>query len=466
MKKKSIFITFVCTIFLFAHCTTTKSSDSKKKKYIEPSAQRQGNAQKGFDYLMNGNYVSSGIPYDFYKKINPKIKTPLVDRSEINETLPPQFTHVKNGEGVESVAPNCLTCHSDYINGEFVVGLGNTTFDYTANLTPANTLLTMAISSSFGKESPEWQAYDPFRKASKALGNHLQTKVRGINPADKLTAVLVAHRDPVSLEWQEEPQLEIPDILLPTDVPPWWHLKKKHAMFYTAIGRGDFSKFLMASSLLTMQDTIQAQEIDHLFPDVLAWINTLEAPKYPREINSQMAEKGQAIFEKKCSGCHGTYGDKGKYPNYLVALDVVGTDPNLSNAYSSPTGVYKNFIDWYGKSWFTQGDHKGQLIIEEGYVAPPLDGVWATAPYLHNGSVPTVEALLNSEIRPSYWTRTYESTDYNFDALGWNYTEEDSKKGNKTYDTTLPGYKNVGHNFGDKLSQQERMSVIEYLKTL
>ena len=105
---------------------------------------------------------------------------------------------------------------------------------------------------------------------------------------------------------------------------------------------------------------------------------------------------------------------------------------------------------------------------ELGYVAPPLDGIWATAPYLHNGSVPTLESLLNSTLRPRYWARSGRSDDYNLDAVGWNF-EVLSKPGRKApwlYRTDLPGYGNQGHTYGDALSASERRAILEYLKTL
>jgi hypothetical protein len=114
------------------------------------------------------------------------------------------------------------------------------------------------------------------------------------------------------------------------------------------------------------------------------------------------------------------------------------------------------------------------FVSPPGYIAPPLDGVWATAPYLHNGSVPTLEALLNSTKRPQYWIRTFDSSDYNDKTLGWNYTAleygkdgaTDSEQRKRLYDTTLPGYSKNGHTFGDHLTDAERRQLLEYLKTL
>jgi len=133
---------------------------------------------------------------------------------------------------------------------------------------------------------------------------------------------------------------------------------------------------------------------------------------------------------------------------------------NASN-YSSP-----QFIDWFNRSWFTTGDHPARLEPFNGYIAPPLDGIWATAPYLHNGSVPTLEALLNSTKRPTYWSRDFANPTYDYSALGWVFKKHDKPGEINSYNTEIPGYSNSGHYFGDRLSPEERRAVLEYLKTL
>src|SRR5262249_18011247 len=123
--------------------------------------------------------------------------------------------------------------------------------------------------------------------------------------------------------------------------------------------------------------------------------------------------------------------------------------------------------------WFTWGY---EVRATKGYQAPPLDGIWATAPYFHNGSAPTVYHVLNSKARPEIFTRSFktDAEDYDAQKLGWQYSEVTpypDKKANgdelrKIYDTKQPGRGNGGHTFGDKLTDEERMAVIEYLKTL
>ncbi|MEO1450487.1 MAG: hypothetical protein AAFV07_13230, partial [Bacteroidota bacterium] len=123
---------------------------------------------------------------------------------------------------------------------------------------------------------------------------------------------------------------------------------------------------------------------------------------------------------------------------------------------------------WYNKSWFAQSPPFSELKPSNGYIAPPLDGVWATAPYLHNGSVPTIAALLNSSERPTQWRKMSQEPDapYDLDALGWAYTTTPGEKKTYLFDTELPGYGNQGHYYGDELTSKERQAVLEYLKTL
>jgi hypothetical protein len=102
--------------------------------------------------------------------------------------------------------------------------------------------------------------------------------------------------------------------------------------------------------------------------------------------------------------------------------------------------------------------------------------VWATAPYFHNGSVPTLAGVLNSRSRPKLYTRSFKTdeADYDKERIGWKITELKEPPSDKlpaierrkVYDTSKPGRGNTGHTYGDKLSDDERAAVIEYLKTL
>jgi mono/diheme cytochrome c family protein len=459
---KKLLVLILLALAFTAFTGSLRHSSAEKPVYIPPSPQRSGNPARGYEYLVTGDYLKSGIPYEYFKLgfgNNPKI---WLQRDGLNNTVGYEYTVVKAPNGENVVAPNCLQCHAQVVEGKLYLGLGNTMIDFSNNrkLDPKKAL---AAEIMLGKTDPrKYEAAEPFLKVVKAIGDQLNTKVRGVNAADRLAALLAAHRDPNTFRWNPRPSLDIPPEVIPTDVPAWWLLRKKHAMFYNGFGRGDFGRFLMASNLLTVNDSSESREVDSHFNDVLAYIYSLRPPKYPFPLNKQLVKEGGILYIRNCSKCHGNYGADDNYPNLLIPESVIKTDSLLL------TSNYQNsqFIDWFNKSWFAQGDHPARLEPFDGYIAPPLDGIWITSPYLHNGSVPTLEAVLNSRIRPRYWSRDIENPQYDFAQAGWRYTVQDSAGGTTVYNTTIPGYGNYGHDFGDHLTEKERKAIIEYLKTL
>jgi mono/diheme cytochrome c family protein len=429
---------------------------------IPASPQRVGNAAIGYRYLTTGDYIKSGIPYNYFLLGFGKSAVNYLQRDSPNVVISHEYTAVKAPNGEVVVAPNCLQCHAQVFDNKLYIGLGNSMIDFTdrQKLNP-RTVATAEMILQKG-DPKKYEAAAPFLTAMKAISGNLYTAVRGVNSADRLADLLVAHRDPTTLHWSAAPVIDVAGGVIPTDTPPWWLMKKKHAMFYNGFGRGDFGRFLMASNLLTVSDSSEAREVDSHFNDVLAYIYSLEPPRYPRPTNASLAKQGGILFVQYCSKCHGNYGEGGDYPNLLIPESIVGTDSMLYKSnFQSP-----QFIEWFNKSWFAQGDHPARLEPFNGYIAPPLDGIWITAPYLHNGSVPTLEAVLNSKIRPAYWSRDFNNPEYNYAQVGWKFQPEAGPRGTAVYNTTLPGYGNYGHTFGDKLSDKERKAVIEYLKTL
>lgn len=429
--------------------------------YIEPSEQRTGDAGKGYDYLANGNYVSSGIPLGVYKLAFGTAAKEDLNRTGDNQGISYVFNVSTAGNGVKIVSNNCLSCHAEHLNGQLIVGLGNNTGDNTRDITAQFNQIDAAV-KLYGTNSPEWAAYYPFSRGFKSIAPYIQTNVQGVNPADQIFAALSSFRKSDDLTWLNTPQFTTPKEVVPTDVPAWWLMKKKNALYYDGLGKGDFARLSMATALVTMKDSSEARQIDAHFPDVMAWIRTVQSPKNPNPIDATLVAQGKTVFISTCAKCHGTYDAPQTYPNLLVDLNYIGTDSTLATAYFTNP----DYHTWYNKSWFNEKPNAAQLLPNRGYVAPPLDGIWATAPYLHNGSVPTLDDLLNSTQRPKYWSRTFDNSDYDKIKVGWNYTVQTSKKDNQTYDTTLKGYGNGGHTFGDVLSASDRKAVIEYLKTL
>ncbi|MBC7829622.1 MAG: c-type cytochrome [Chitinophagaceae bacterium] len=460
MKKWVVLI--VMTVAGFAFTTVIQRFSEERPVYIPSSPQRTGgDPKKGYEYLIKGDYVKGGIPYNMYTLGIGKSRANFLQREGINEKVSHEYTAIHASNGEILVAPNCLQCHAQVMDDKLIVGLGNTFIDFTRNqrLNIAN--LERAEAFLRATAPRKYEAAANFFKVTKAIGPYLSTEVRGMNSADRLAGVLAAHRDPVTFKWLNKPQMDIPLDVIPTDVPAWWLLKKKNAMFYNGFGRGDFGKFLMASNLLTVNDTAESRQVDGHMPDMLAYIYSLTAPKYPKIISPELAQEGKALFEQNCAHCHGTYGPEPDYPNLLIPISSIQTDSFLCKSnYSNP-----QFVNWFNNSWFTKGDHPARLEPFNGYIAPPLDGIWITAPYLHNGSIPTLDALLNSALRPAHWSRNFENPELDYEKIGWKYKKHPRAEIG-IFNTNIPGYGNYGHYFSDSLTNEEREALLEYLKTL
>ncbi|MBM3442631.1 MAG: c-type cytochrome [Bacteroidetes bacterium] len=424
--------------------------------------QRSGNPDSGYHFLVYGDYVNSGVPLSFYRLGFGKDRRNALQRTGVNASIQHDFTAVKAANGATIVVPNCLQCHAQRWGDSLVIGLGNSLGDYTLSRAISSPFATHLV-DSWMRQHPEAEAAaQAFLRVSRTVGRQMATQVRGVNPADRLTALLVTHRDPNTLAWSDTPARQLSQTVIPSDVPAWWLLKKKNAMFYSGLGRGDFGRFLMGAILLTVNDTVQANRVDARMGDVLAYIKSLQPPAYPGPIDSALAGKGQSLFHQHCAGCHGTYGPEGRYPNLLIPQAVIGTDSLLNHSNYVESGM----VDWFNGSRFAKGPHAARIEPFNGYIAPPLDGVWMTAPYLHNGSVPTLEALLDSRRRPAFWERSFRHPRYDLQRLGWVYREKKAAGSTNTYNTTLPGYGNKGHPFGDRLTEAERRTLLEYLKTI
>jgi cytochrome c peroxidase len=104
-------------------------------------------------------------------------------------------------------------------------------------------------------------------------------------------------------------------------------------------------------------------------------------------------------------------------------------------------------------------------------VAPPLDGIWASAPYFHNGSVPTLWHVLHPEARPQVWKRTVDGYDVNRVGLEIESLPElpaklSTVERRRHFDTTKFGKSAAGHEYPNDLNEAEKQAVLEYLKTL
>lgn len=467
-KFRNQYILFICLFFFMIILACQRPIKQLQQATTSPEPVYRiltkpqivsGDPDKGFQYLTEGNYIGSGVPFSF---LEPDLNTPdtILKREGINAKLNYTFTAFEHTNGTKLVAGNCFSCHASTFGDSIYFGLGNSFSDFREKV-PASPLYFL-LARKYGKDSPEWEAYYEFGYFYKAIAPHIRTSQVGANTAFRLEEACSAKRDPITLELRDEPVFEMSSYNIGSDVPPLWHLKKKAAIYYNGMGRGDLTKLLMQASVLGIKDSTAARNVQQQFADVVAWIQSLEAPKYPKPIDEGLVKTGKMLFETHCKKCHGTYGERETYPNKIVPLAEIKTDPLYARYFLYQSGLAK----WYNQSWFATSPPYSELKPSAGYMAPPLDGVWATAPYLHNGSVPTLEDLLNSEQRPIAWERSGRGQDYDWEKVGWQYSIPNKTKGEFIFNTSVPGYGKEGHLFGDTLSVPERKAVLEYLKTL
>ena len=118
----------------------------------------------------------------------------------------------------------------------------------------------------------------------------------------------------------------------------------------------------------------------------------LPIPNYPFSVDRDLAKAGKLVFNTNCASCHGW---NGPYVGKVEPISSIGTDPARFDSYTEEFRANQMQLG-VGKWWQFK-----KFVKTEGYANAPLDGVWARAPYLHNGSVPTIRDLLNPKCSTS-----------------------------------------------------------------
>jgi mono/diheme cytochrome c family protein len=367
-----------------------------------------------------------------------------------NGGLPIGFTQPRGLLGLgQGLGSDCLLCHAGKVAGQTIIGLGNSALDM----------------QSLYEELAAADGLDPVMPLP--LCN-----VRGTSEASNFAIYLMQFRD-TELRLRLPVKYELCPNLC-EDVPAWWHFHRKRTIYHLGVADSRSVRTLMPFLLIPGSAAESIKDRESEFADIRAYLLSVEPPRYPFAIDHLLADEGRGIFERTCARCHGTYGPGGNYPNKLVPLDTIGTDPTLARAFA-PAGVEHYLASWFGREHGPAGEPYHGLG-GKGYQAPPLDGVWATAPYFHNGSVPTIHDVLKSSDRPRFFTRSFRGDLEEFDSVGLGVRASVLNQAadprlpaierRRVYDTTQAGRGNSGHTFGDALTEAERRAVIEYLKTL
>lgn len=375
--------------------------------------------------------------------------TPRPGDDLTSETFKPlQYVISKSGQWTM----NCFSCHGGALLGNVIPGLPNTQF------------ALQSLSDDMRQVKMQHFPEKPFTRMEKAVFMVPLGTTRGTTNAVMFGVGLMSFRD---AELNVKTPTQIPRMIHhDMDAPPWWVFKKKTHLYVEAYAPKGH-RHLMQFALIRSNGPEKFRQWEADFQDIAAYLESLEPPKYPFPIDKPLAAVGEVVFKRNCAECHGTYGPNAEFANRVVSIKEVKTDPVRFGSLRTEDRAM------YAASWF--GDFgKDDIITErEGYLAPPLDGIWASAPYFHNGSVPTLWHVLNPSDRPKAWRRI--SVDgYDQERGGFPVEELETIPADVAsahdrrdyFDTRQFGKSAAGHLFPNTLSESEKQAVLEYLKTL
>ena len=205
--------------------------------------------------------------------------------------------------------------------------------------------------------------------------------------------------------------------------------------------------------------------VDHAgLKRVRDWIWTLPPPPYPFAVDRALAARGATVYAAACQQCHGDHrfrdGVKsGERLGQVVDAADVGTDRYRLDSYTATFAANQYML-------FPDSQYRFRRFRKTGgYANHPLDGIWARAPYLHNGSVPTLRDLLEPvERRPTRFYRGYDVFDQARVGFVSNVPQEGARRF-FLHDTDVPGNGNGGHLYGTALPDADKQAIVEYLKT-
>lgn len=347
--------------------------------------------------------------------------------------LPEMFTQLRNPDGSWSgrIGITCHACHATAANGAFAAG-------GPGNLQDLHLLLRDAAPLGY-------------LPSLAALAN--LTRTRGTSNASNIN---------IEFLFPDEGVLP-PDVFFhllasgstaSMDAPAWWNMGHRPVKFVDGAFPMDAPRVDMAfytpfaglfGSLGGPVSEAGQDWMRENGPNLNTWIETLKAPAYPAAVNTALAEQGAVLFHTldlwapsrhnpvprpaegngSCASCHGAYAPR--YVNdpaflatpqlegmaaYVTPQRIIQADPVRMETNDEAVQIAgaSNFFG-YPETAGTANDcgpqNRSDLrgSRELGYLAPPLYGVWASAPYLHNGSVPNVWEVLKPADRKPLWRR-------------------------------------------------------------
>ncbi|MEM7585775.1 MAG: cytochrome c [Acidobacteriota bacterium] len=237
-----------------------------------------------------------------------------------------------------------------------------------------------------------------------------------------------------------------------SDYPPLWHQGAREGQYLHWNGSGNQ---LREDNLMSVYPLNQGPSgfLEASFDRVVAYLRDVPPAAFPFAVDVEAAARGRVTYDAQCASCHAFDGDR---VGQVTAQSEVGTDPEFLEMWSVAFVDALEAID-------SPPFRFPSLRRTDGYLNVPLDGAWMRAPYLHNGSVPSLRALLSPVAeRPATFHRGSEI--YDPEAMG--FRSSTGGAGTSLYDVSLRGNSNAGHTYGVDLTDEAKHDLLEFLKTL
>lgn len=422
------------------------------------------------------------------------------------EDNPMGVTLLNNPNHSQGMTVSCAACHSSDLFGVKVIGLTNrfpraNEFFILGQKVLKNTP-DFAFKALFKADEKEMELLKKSKKAIKSIGLK-KPLVLGLDTSLAQVGLSLAKRNKDEYATRKLNEELIPESsglkVNPADSKPavWWNVKYKtrwlsdgsiisgnpiHTNFlWNEIGRGvDLKK--LEKWMLDNQD-----KIDELTSYVFASKAPIYNDFFPKRIKISSAKRGQKIFLKTCSGCHGKY-DKGWDQNAISYEEKIATTKVWYHKKTPVIDVGTDPYRYKGMKYFADDLNRlkisktiGTVVKEQkGYVPPPLVGIWARFPYFHNNSAPTLYDVITPDFkRPkSYIAVASDDKEIDFDPIKNGYPkpskirEPFKSDPDYFYNTKVKGLSNQGHTSmlvdenKEILSEAEKLDLIEFLKTL
>jgi mono/diheme cytochrome c family protein len=451
---------------------------------------------------MNDVYRWLGVhDYPTSTQIETPNTLPVLTAQEQSLPMGATLIHTEDGEALTF---GCAACHTGDLFGVKVLGLTNrfprANEFFRQGQTYAPYVNSFLFKNLLKTTEGERILMSHAKKVTKWVGAK-EPVVLGLDTSLAQVALSLAKRekDPYATRSTQSAMFPRPNKLskMVADSKPavWWNVKYKnrwlsdgsivsgnpvHTNFlWNEIGRGTDLK-----KLEKWMDG-SGSKIEALTAAVFA----TKAPRYekffgPDAINVEKARRGQAHFVQSCQKCHGVY-EKGWDQPEAKSLSKTKLIENFKITYHKKTPVIDVGTDpgrYLGMKEFAEDlnalqiskNIKTVVVPQKGYVPPPLEGIWSRWPYFHNNAIPNLCALLSppSERPVSYVAGKAINKETDFDQecvgypLGDRAPESWSLNKDYFYNTKLEGLSNSGHTAGINLAKEEKMELIEFLKTL